>query len=47
VFGYISDVVEEGVCVRDCRDLGFFKVGIEGFSVGDVCEGGRGSLVTG
>jgi hypothetical protein len=40
VFGYIS-VVEKGVCVRDCR------VGIVGWSMGDECEGGRGSLVTG
>jgi hypothetical protein len=46
VFGYISVVVEEGVCVRDCRDLGFCKVGIVGCSVGDECEGGS-SLVTG
>jgi hypothetical protein len=45
VFGYI--VVEEGVCVRDCRGLGLCKVGIVVCSVGDKCEGGRGSLVIG
>jgi hypothetical protein len=47
VFGYISVVVEEGVCVRDCRGLGLCKVGIVGCSVGDECEGRRSSLVTG
>jgi hypothetical protein len=47
VFGYISVVVEEGVCVRDCRGLGLCKVGIVGCSVSDECEGGKGSLVTG
>jgi hypothetical protein len=39
--------VEEGVCVRDCKGLGFCKVHIVGCSVGDECEGGRCSLVTG
>jgi hypothetical protein len=38
VFGYISFLVEEGVCVRDCRGLGLCKFGIVGFSVGDECE---------
>jgi hypothetical protein len=47
VFGYISVVIAEGVCVRDCRCLGLCKVGIIGCSVGDECEGRRGSLVTG
>jgi hypothetical protein len=47
VFGYISVVIEEGVCVRDCRGLGLCKVGIVGCLVGDECEEGRGSLVTG
>jgi hypothetical protein len=47
VFGYISVVVEEGVCVRDCSGLGLCKVFIVGCSVGDECEGGRGSLMTG
>jgi hypothetical protein len=47
VFGYISVVVEEGVCVRDCRGLGLCKVGIVDSSVGDECLGGMGSLVTG
>jgi hypothetical protein len=47
VFGYISVVVEEGVCVRDCRDLWLHKVTIVDCSVDDGCEGGRGSLVTG
>jgi hypothetical protein len=46
VFGYISVVVKEGVCVRDCRDLGWCKVGMVGCSVGDEHEGRRGSLVT-
>jgi hypothetical protein len=41
VFGYISVVVEEGVCVRVCKDLGLYTVGIVGCSVGDECEGGR------
>jgi hypothetical protein len=47
VFWYISVVVEVGVFVRDCRGLGLCKVGIVGCSVGDECEGRRGSLVTG
>jgi hypothetical protein len=47
VFGYISVIVEEGVCVRDCWVLGLCKVCIVGCSVGDECEGGRDSLVTG
>jgi hypothetical protein len=47
VFGFISFVVVEGACVRDCRVLGLCKLGIVGWSVGDVCVGRRGSLVTG
>jgi hypothetical protein len=47
VFGYISVIVKEDVCVRDCRGLGLYKVGLVGCSVGDECEQGRGSLVTG
>jgi hypothetical protein len=47
VFGYISVVVEEGVCVMDCRGLGLYKVVIVGCSVDCVYEGGRGSLLTG
>jgi hypothetical protein len=46
VFEYISVVVEEGVYVRDCRELGLCKVGIVACPVGDKCEGGRGILVT-
>jgi hypothetical protein len=46
VFGYISVVAEEGVCVRDYRALGLCEVRIIGCSVGDEYEGGRGSLVT-
>jgi hypothetical protein len=46
VFHCIS-VVVEGAYVRDCRVLGFCKVGIVGWSVGDECVGGKGSLVTG
>jgi hypothetical protein len=46
VFGYISFVEEEGVCIRDCRSLGLCKVCTVGCSVSDKCEGGRGSLVT-
>jgi hypothetical protein len=44
VFGYISVVLEKGVCVRDFRGLGLCKVR---FSVGDECEGESGSLLTG
>jgi hypothetical protein len=47
VFECISVVVEEDFCGRDCRGLGLCKVGIVGCSVGDECEEGRGSLVTG
>jgi hypothetical protein len=47
VFEYLSVVVEEGVCVQDCRGLGLCEVGVVGCSVGDESEGGRGSLVTG
>jgi hypothetical protein len=47
VFGYISVVAEKGVCVRDFRGLGLCKVGTVVCSVGDECERGRGSLVTG
>jgi hypothetical protein len=47
VLGYISVVVEAGVCVGDCRGLGLCEVGIVGSSVGDECEGERSSLVTG
>jgi hypothetical protein len=36
-----------GCCVRDCRGLGLCKVGIVGYSVGDECEAGRDTLVTG
>jgi hypothetical protein len=46
VFVYIS-VVEVSVCVMDCRGFWLFKVGIVGCLVGNECEGGRGSLVTG
>jgi hypothetical protein len=35
VFGYISVVVEEGVCVRDCRCLGLYNVSIVGCLMGD------------
>jgi hypothetical protein len=46
LFGCISVVVVEGACVRDCRSLELCKVGIVGWSVGDECIGGRGSLLT-
>jgi hypothetical protein len=46
VFGCIS-VVVECAFVSDCRVLGLCNVGIKGWSVGDECIGGRGSLVTG
>jgi hypothetical protein len=46
-FGCISAVVEEDVCIRDCRCLGLCKVGIVSCSVSDKCERGRGSLVIG
>jgi hypothetical protein len=39
VFGYISVVVEEGVCVRDCSGLWLCKDFIVGCSAGDECEG--------
>jgi hypothetical protein len=32
-------------CVRDCRRLGLCKVVIVGWSAGDECVGGKGSLV--
>jgi hypothetical protein len=44
LFEYISVVIEEGVCIRDCRCLGLYKFGIVGCSVGDECEGWRASL---
>jgi hypothetical protein len=47
VFGCISVVVVEGACVRGFRGFGLYKIGIVGWSVGDECVGGRGSLVTG
>jgi hypothetical protein len=47
MFGYISVIVEEGVCVKDYRVLGLYKVGTVGCSVGDEYEGGRGSRVAG
>jgi hypothetical protein len=47
VFGYISVVVEEGVCVRDWRHFGLCKVSIVVCSVGNKCEGVKDSLVTG
>jgi hypothetical protein len=37
VFGYISAVVVEGVCVRDCRELGVCTVGTVGWSSGGEC----------
>jgi hypothetical protein len=36
-----------GFFFRDCRCLDLCKVGIVGWSVGDECEGGRGSLLSG
>jgi hypothetical protein len=41
VFECISVVVEESVCVRDCRGLALCKISIVGWSVGDECEGGE------
>jgi hypothetical protein len=35
-----------GCCVRDCRGLGLFNVGVVCWSAGDECVGGRGSLLT-
>jgi hypothetical protein len=46
VFGYISVVVEEGVCVRNCRGFRLYKVVIVGCSVGNECERGKNSLAT-
>jgi hypothetical protein len=46
VFQCVSVVLEVSICVRDCRGLGLCKVGILGWSVGDECEQGRGSLVS-
>jgi hypothetical protein len=45
VLGYISIVVIEAVCVRDCRGLGLCRVGIVGWSVSDECVRVRGTLV--
>jgi hypothetical protein len=47
VFGYISVVIEKGVCVMDFRSLGLCKAGIVGWSACDDGVGGRGSLVKG
>jgi hypothetical protein len=47
VFGYISVVVVLGAFVKDCSGFGLCNVGIVGWSGGDECVGGRGSLVTG
>jgi hypothetical protein len=47
VFGCISVVVVEGACGSDCSSLGLCKVGIVGWSAGNECVGGSGSLVTG
>jgi hypothetical protein len=47
VFGCISVVLVEGACVRDFRGLWLCRVGIVGWSVGDECVGGRGSMVKG
>jgi hypothetical protein len=37
VFGCIFVILEEVVCVRDCRTLGLCNVGIVGWSAGDEC----------
>jgi hypothetical protein len=47
VFGYISVVAVEGICVRDCRVLGLCTVGTVGSSAGGEYVGGRGGIVTG
>jgi hypothetical protein len=47
LFGYIFVVVEEDICVRNCRGLGLCRVVIVGWSVGDEYQGGWGSLGTG
>jgi hypothetical protein len=46
VFGCIS-VVVEGVCVRDCRELGLCAVGRVGLSAGGECVRGNSRVVTG
>jgi hypothetical protein len=46
VFGYISVVIVELACVRDCRGVGLCKVGIVDCPAGDECVGVRISLVT-
>jgi hypothetical protein len=46
VGGHIS-VFVESACVRDCRVLGLYKVGIVSWSAGDEYVGGTSSLVTG
>jgi hypothetical protein len=46
VFGCISVAVVKGTCIKDCRGLGLCIVGIVGWSAGDECVRGRGSLVT-
>jgi hypothetical protein len=47
VFWCFSVVVVEGACVKDCRRLWLCKIGIVGWSAGDECVRGWGSLVTG
>jgi hypothetical protein len=43
---YISVIVVQGACVRDCKWLELCKVGIVSWSAGDECVGGWCSLVT-
>jgi hypothetical protein len=47
VFGCISVVVVDGVCVRYCRGLGLCTVGTVGYSGDGKCVGGRGSVLIG
>jgi hypothetical protein len=41
MFGCIS--VVEGVCFKDCKHFGLYKVGTVGLLVSDECVGGRWS----
>jgi hypothetical protein len=45
VFEWTSVVIGESACVRDCRWLGLYIVGIVGKSAGGQCGEGRGSMM--
>jgi hypothetical protein len=47
MFGYISVIVVEGACIRNCRRLGLCTDGMVDYSVGGEHVRERGSVVTG